>query len=106
MALGGHSEAVVDPFSVAGAFDLIAAGPPCQGFFADVTRYIALLASPAPLAGRCPVCDGVMDESGCRLGEHHVSKDPERTRGIAQIVEVWCCGRPMSPVVECPAAHS
>jgi hypothetical protein len=44
-----------------------------------------------------------MDESGCRLGEHVVSHDPDRTQGIAQIVEVWCAGTPAGLVVECPA---
>ncbi len=66
-------------------------------------RYVALLATAAPLGGRCPACDGVMDETGCRIGEHLVSHDPSLTRGIAQVIEVFCAGAPVAPVVECPS---
>ena len=68
-----------------------------------MTRYVALLRDPAPLRGICPACDRVMDESGCRLGEHLVSRDIAHTKGIAQIVEAFCCGAPAVSIVECPA---
>jgi hypothetical protein len=67
-----------------------------------VTRYIALLRDSVPLAGVCPACNGVMDETGCRIGDHFVSSDPVRSHGIAQVVEVFCEGTPTLPVRECP----
>jgi hypothetical protein len=66
-------------------------------------RYVALLRDPAPLGGICPACDQVMDESGCRVGEHVVSRDLSLTRGIAQVIEVFCAGAPAAPVVGCPS---
>lgn len=45
-----------------------------------VTRYIALLRDPAPLSGRCPACEGVTDETGCRLGDHFIVKPAARVR--------------------------
>lgn len=68
-----------------------------------MTRYIALLRDPGPLRGLCPACDQVMDESGCRIGDHLVSRDPDQTRGVAHIVEVFCHGAPTVPTVTCPA---
>ena len=68
-----------------------------------MTRYVALLRDPAPLGGVCPACDQVMDESGCRIGDHLISRDPARSRGIAQVVEVFCEGTPTGPVRACPA---
>jgi hypothetical protein len=65
-----------------------------------VTRFVALLRDPAPLDGICPACDGIMDDSGCRIGDHFVGASP---LGISQVVEVLCEGRPTAPVVECPA---
>lgn len=65
-------------------------------------RYIALLASPAPLGGICPACEAPLDEHGCRIGEHLVSDDPARTDGIAQVVEVFCGGTPVLPAHPCP----
>lgn len=47
-----------------------------------------------------------MDETGCRLGEHLVSRDPTRTLGIVQVVEVWCTGTPTGPVQLCPCCAS
>jgi hypothetical protein len=67
-----------------------------------VTRYIALLRSQAPLGGICPVCDGVMDERGCRIGDHLVGTSPS---GICQVVEVWCAGAPTTAVTECPVCR-
>lgn len=68
-------------------------------------RLVALLPTSSPLGGICPACDAVMDESGCRLGEDLVSRDPARTRGIARIVEVFCNGTPALPTVECLACQ-
>ncbi len=68
-----------------------------------MTRFVALLRDPAPLRGLCPACESVMDESGCRMGDHLVSRDPARTRGIAHIVEVFCHGVPSVPIAPCPA---
>ncbi len=69
------------------------------------TRYVALLRSPAPLAGICPACDRIMDESGCRIGDSFVSHDPARSHGIARVVEVFCEGTPTVPVQACPACR-
>jgi hypothetical protein len=66
-------------------------------------RFIALLRDPAPLGGHCPACDGIMDETSCRIGQHHVSRAPALTQGIAQVVEVFCLGRPAAPIVACPS---
>ena len=65
-----------------------------------MTRYVALLRDPAPLGGICPACDAVMDESGCRIGDHLRGTSPA---GITQVVEVFCEGTPTVPVQECPA---
>jgi len=68
-----------------------------------MTRYVALLYSPTPLGGRCPSCEELMDESGCRLGDHYQVRPAARRRtGIAQVVEVFCEGTPTAPVRECP----
>jgi hypothetical protein len=67
-----------------------------------VTRFVALIRDPTPLGGVCPACDAVMDESGCRLGDHFTSRNPART-GVAQVVEVFCKGMPSIPAEECPA---
>ncbi len=67
-----------------------------------MTRYVALLRDPAPLRGICPACDSVMDESGCRIGDHFRGTSP---LGITQVVEVFCNGTPSRPVVECPACR-
>jgi hypothetical protein len=67
-----------------------------------VTRYVALLRSPAPLGGICPACDGVMDETGCRIGDHFRGTSPSGTR---QVVEVFCQGTPIVPVEACPACR-
>jgi hypothetical protein len=68
-----------------------------------VTRLVALLRSRTPLGGICPACDAQMDDSGCRLGDHFISKDASLTKGIAQIIEVFCEGTPTAPLVDCPA---
>jgi hypothetical protein len=68
----------------------------------SVTRYVALLRDPAPLGGICPACGDVMDESGCRIGDHARGTSPS---GIRQVVEVFCTGTPMMPVTECPACR-
>lgn len=82
------------------------AGPSREGSRQPmVMRYVALLRSPAPLGGVCPACHGIMDETGCRIGDHFVSRDPVRTRGIARVVEVFCHGTPTGPVRECPACR-
>ncbi len=70
-----------------------------------MTRVVAVLRSADPLGGVCPACDAVMDESGCRLGDDLASRDPARTRGIARVVEVFCKGTPVFPIVECPACQ-
>jgi hypothetical protein len=70
-----------------------------------VTRFIALLRDASPLCGICPACHAIMDESGCRLGDNLVSRDPRRTRGIARVVEVFCEGTPVGPIAECPACQ-
>jgi hypothetical protein len=67
-----------------------------------MTRYVALLRDPEPLGGICPACDGVMDETGCRIGDHFVGASPA---GISQVVEVFCHGTPAAPVVDCPACR-
>jgi hypothetical protein len=64
-----------------------------------VTRYVALLCHPRPLGGICPACEGVMDQSGCRIGDHARGTSPS---GIRQVVEVFCAGTPTAPVTECP----
>src|SRR5436189_130430 len=50
-------------------------------------RYVVLLRTAAPLGGRCPACDGVMDATGCRIGDHRrVDRAAPRRTGLAQIV--------------------
>jgi hypothetical protein len=68
-----------------------------------VTRYVVLLREAAPLRGCCPACDSVMDASGCRIGDDVRTHDPDQTRGITRVVEVFCKGHPTAPIVECPA---
>ncbi len=68
-----------------------------------MTRFIVLIRDLAPLAGTCPACVGIMDDTGCRLGVHLVSREPARSCGVAQVVEVFCAGHPAFPVYECPA---
>ena len=69
-----------------------------------MTRFVAFLSSSEPLHGRCPACDGLMDETACRIGDHFIVKPGARGRtGIGQIVEVFCEGTPSVPVQECPA---
>jgi hypothetical protein len=70
-----------------------------------MTRFIAIISDPHPLGGVCPACTAVMDESGCRLGQHLVSVDPDLTKGIAHVVEVFCLGTPVGPIMECPACQ-
>ncbi len=65
-------------------------------------RLVALLTSAAPLRGICPACEQVMDESGCRVGDHFVGTSP---LGISQVVEVFCEGTPTGPVQHCPACR-
>lgn len=67
-----------------------------------MTRYIALLRAAGPLGGLCPACERPLDDGGCRIAQRLVSLDPGQTRGIAQIIEVWCSGMPTMPMVECP----
>ncbi len=67
-----------------------------------MTRYVALLRSTAPLGGMCPACERVMDESGCRIGDHFVGTSPT---GISQVVEVFCEGTPTIAAQECPACR-
>jgi hypothetical protein len=67
-----------------------------------MTRYIALLPDATPLGGICPACGSVMDESGCRIGDHFVGTSP---LGISQVVEVFCTGVPIVAVTECPACR-
>jgi len=43
-----------------------------------------------------------MDDTGCLIGDHVVSREPARSCGVAQIVEVFCKGVPIFPVYECP----
>jgi hypothetical protein len=66
-------------------------------------RFIALPGDAGPLGVLCPVCERPMDDSGCRIGEHRVRRDPEQTRGIAQITEVFCTGTPTMPAGACPS---
>ena len=66
-----------------------------------VTRYVVALRSSASLAGVCPACAQILDESGCRLGEQFVSPDPGLTHGVGRIVEVFCSGAPAGPVIAC-----
>jgi hypothetical protein len=68
-------------------------------------RYVALLPTLEPLAGQCPACDGIMDETRCRIGKHLISRDVVRSRGIAQVVEVFCTGAPTTPPIACPACQ-
>ena len=42
----------------------------------------------------------IMDETGCRIGDHFVGTSP---LGISQVVEVFCEGMPVISVQECPA---
>ena len=67
-----------------------------------MTRYVALIRDFTPLAGVCPACAGIMDDTGCLIGDHVVSREPARSCGVAQIVEVFCKGVPTFPVYECP----
>lgn len=67
-----------------------------------MTRFVALLRSSAPLGGICPACERIMDESGCRIGDHFVGSSPS---GIRQVVEVFCAGTPTTPIVECPVCQ-
>lgn len=69
-------------------------------------RHFVLFASLARPAGRCPACDGVMDETGCRIGDYFFLKPHARARtGIAQIIEVFCEATPTARAVECPACQ-
>lgn len=68
------------------------------------TRYIAVLREPTLVPGHCPACEGVLDDTRCRLGADHLVRDEARVRtGIARIVEVFCWGRPQHPVRACPS---
>ena len=67
-----------------------------------MTRYVALFRDPSLLGGICPACDAVMDESGCRIGDHYRGTSP---MGIRQVVEAFCEGMPTVPVQECPACR-
>ena len=69
-------------------------------------RYVVLLKTAGPLGGRCPACDGVMDATGCRIGDHRrVDRAARRRTGIAQLVEVFCTGVPKFPVEACPSCE-
>ena len=69
-----------------------------------MTRFVALLRDLAPLHGLCPACEGIMDDTGCAIGDHLIVKPAARKRtGIAQVIEVFCTGTPTVPVRECPA---
>lgn len=57
--------------------------------------------SPAPLGGRCPVCRGVMDETGCRIVEHEWLAQPNHL-GVAQVTKVECTGTPVIRMIPCP----
>ena len=48
-----------------------------------MSRYVALIRDLAPLAGVCPACGGIMDDTGCRIGDHVVSRKPARSCGVA-----------------------
>jgi hypothetical protein len=64
---------------------------------------VVMLRDPGPLGGRCPACDGVFDETGCRLvGPHWTSLDPARTLGIHAVFEVDCTRRRPLDVMEAP----
>ena len=67
-----------------------------------MTRYIAVLPTDEPLGGICPACDGYMDETGCRIGDHFVGTSAS---GISQVVEVFCEGTPTIAAQECPACR-
>ena len=72
-----------------------------------MTRFVALLRNLAPLAGRCPACRGVMDETGCRIGDDfRVRLAARRRTGIGRVVEVFCKGAPTAPVIECPVCQA
>ncbi len=70
-----------------------------------MTRFVALLRSPAPLGGICPACERVMDESGCRIGDNLVTPDLAQTHGVGRVVETFCTGKPTVPLVDCPACQ-
>lgn len=65
-------------------------------------RHHALMFTREPLGGHCPVCDGVMDTTGCRIvSAADVVDDPNGT-GIQRVFTVECAGAPSGPLVECP----
>ena len=70
------------------------------------TRYVVLLPNLDPLAGVCPACDGIMDDSGCRIGVSYGVRPAARRRtGIGHFVEVFCRGVPAHPIRPCPACE-
>ena len=69
-------------------------------------RSLALLTNPSPLSGRCPACDGVMDDSRRRLGTNvRVQPAAQRRTGAGRVVELSCRGVPVLPVVECSSSE-
>jgi hypothetical protein len=74
-----------------------------------MARVIVILGEVAPFAGLCPVCDGVMDDSGCRIGpwgDRQVRPAARARTGIARVVEMECLGRPAHPVAPCPSCSA
>lgn len=66
-------------------------------------RFVALLREPIP-PGTCPACDGILDDSGCRLGNRVVLDDEvRRETGWTVAVETFCECDPVHPVRGCPA---
>jgi hypothetical protein len=49
-------------------------------------------AGAAPLAGICPSCNRVMDESGCRVQDPVALTTLAHDLGVGRIYEVWCYG--------------
>ena len=67
-------------------------------------RYVIALPEVSPLGGVCPVCRGIIDDSGCRLsGDLEVKSAARERTGIARVLEVDCQGTPVVRVLGCPA---
>jgi hypothetical protein len=70
-------------------------------------RLIVVRRAAGPTSGRCLACDLPMDALGCRILSRVVpSRAARRRTGIAEVVEVECCGTPVGPIHGCPCCAS
>lgn len=79
-------------------------------------RLLAILPGLDPLRGICPACDGLMDETGCRIGAHRAFRvsagftyrEAPGWRGVkvGQLVEVFCTAPPVDRLEPCPCCET